>query len=107
MSVAEDLDKYPCPCPRQGPRYSRIARRDRREGLSRAEIAKSLDRSPNEIYRMLDRLVRRDYVRRTATDATCSLSVELPIRRSDPPPRHPGCAGAACSRATPNRPCIW
>ncbi len=33
--------------------------------LSQAEIAKSLNRSPNEIYRMLDRLVRRNYVRRT------------------------------------------
>ena len=29
------------------------------EGLSQAEIAKALNRSPNEIYRMLDRLVRR------------------------------------------------
>lgn len=38
------------------------------EGLSQAEIAKALDRSPNEIYRMLDRLVRRDYVRRTSAD---------------------------------------
>jgi len=37
-------------------------------GLSQAEIAKALDRSPNEIYRMLDRLVRRDYVRRTLED---------------------------------------
>ncbi|WIJ24846.1 IclR family transcriptional regulator [Devosia sp. RR2S18] len=37
-------------------------------GLSQAEIAKALDRSPNEIYRMLDRLVRRDYVRRTPED---------------------------------------
>lgn len=38
------------------------------EGLSQAEIAKSLDRTPNEIYRMLDRLVRRGYVRRTPED---------------------------------------
>lgn len=38
------------------------------DGLSQAEIAKSLQRSPNEIYRMLDRLVRRDYVRRTPED---------------------------------------
>ncbi len=36
--------------------------------LSQAEIAKSLNRSSNEIYRMLDRLVRRDYVRRTSED---------------------------------------
>ena len=38
------------------------------EGLSQAEIAKALGRTPNEIYRMLDRLVRRDYVRRTGGD---------------------------------------
>jgi len=35
---------------------------------SQAEIAKALDRSPSEIYRMLDRLVRRNYVRRTEQD---------------------------------------
>ena len=38
------------------------------EGLSQAEIAKALSRSPNEIYRMLDRLVRRGYIARTPTD---------------------------------------
>jgi DNA-binding IclR family transcriptional regulator len=38
------------------------------EGLSQAEIAKALDRTPNEIYRMLDRLVRRHYVARTSGD---------------------------------------
>jgi DNA-binding IclR family transcriptional regulator len=38
------------------------------EGLSQAEIAKALNRSPNEIYRMLDRLVRRGYITRTPTD---------------------------------------
>ena len=31
-------------------------------GLTQAEIAKRLGRSPNEFYRMLDRLVRRGYV---------------------------------------------
>jgi DNA-binding IclR family transcriptional regulator len=38
------------------------------EGLSQAEIAKALIRSPNEIYRMLDRLVRRGYIARTPAD---------------------------------------
>jgi DNA-binding IclR family transcriptional regulator len=38
------------------------------EGLSQAEIAKALIRSPNEIYRMLDRLVRRGYIARTPSD---------------------------------------
>ena len=38
------------------------------DSLSQAEIAKALDRSPNEIYRMLDRLVRRGFVRRNTED---------------------------------------
>jgi DNA-binding IclR family transcriptional regulator len=38
------------------------------ESLSQGEIAKALERTPNEIYRMLDRLVRRHYVARTAGD---------------------------------------
>lgn len=38
------------------------------DGVSQAEIAKALDRTPNEIYRMLDRLVRRNYVVRAPGD---------------------------------------
>jgi len=38
------------------------------EGLSQAEISKALNRTTNEIYRMLDRLVRRNYVARTNGD---------------------------------------
>lgn len=38
------------------------------EGLSQAEIAKALGRTPNEQYRMLERLVRRGYVARNAND---------------------------------------
>ena len=45
-------------------------------GLSQAEIAKALDRSPNEIYRMLDRLVRRGYVVRTESERY-ALSLKL------------------------------
>ena len=45
-------------------------------GLTQAEIAKALDRSPNEIYRMLDRLVRRGYVMRTAAERY-ELSLKL------------------------------
>jgi len=37
-------------------------------GLSQSEIAKALDRTANEIYRMLDRLVRRNYVARVEGD---------------------------------------
>ena len=37
-------------------------------GLTQAEIAKALGRTPNEHYRMLDRLVRRGYVTRNESD---------------------------------------
>lgn len=61
------------------------------EGLSQAQIAKALDRTPNEIYRMLDRLTRRQYVMRTNTDRY-ELTLKLftlvhqhaPIRRLVP-----------------------
>ena len=57
-------------------------------GLTQAEIAKKLDRSPNEFYRMLDRLVRRGYVTRIDGDRY-SLTLKLfglaqlhaPVRR--------------------------
>jgi DNA-binding IclR family transcriptional regulator len=46
------------------------------EGLTQAEIAKALERSPNEIYRMLDRLVRRGYVARMGAERY-ELSLKL------------------------------
>jgi len=67
MAIAEDLDKYRAPALDKGLDIIELLAATE-EGLSQAEIAKSLDRSPNEIYRMLDRLVRRDYVRRTSAD---------------------------------------
>lgn len=67
MNVAEDLDKYRAPALDKGLDILELLAATE-DGLSQAEIAKALDRSPNEIYRMLDRLVRRDYVRRTPAD---------------------------------------
>lgn len=37
-------------------------------GMTQAEMAKALGRTPNEFYRMLDRLVRRGYVSRSDGD---------------------------------------
>jgi DNA-binding IclR family transcriptional regulator len=86
LNAAEDLDKYRAPALDKGlDIIELLAGTD--EGLSQAEIAKALDRSPNEIYRMLDRLVRRDYVRRSADRYELTLKLfELahaapPIRR--------------------------
>ncbi|WP_157018134.1 IclR family transcriptional regulator [Mesorhizobium xinjiangense] len=57
-------------------------------GLTQAEIGKRLDRSPNEFYRMLDRLVRRGYVTRIDGDRyalTLKLfglaQLHVPVRR--------------------------
>jgi DNA-binding IclR family transcriptional regulator len=67
LSIADDADRYRAPALDKGlDILELLAETD--DGLSQAEIAKALDRSPNEIYRMLDRLVRRDYVRRTPGD---------------------------------------
>jgi DNA-binding IclR family transcriptional regulator len=47
------------------------------QGLTRAEIVKEMDRSANEIYRMLERLVARQYVMRSASGDRYALSLML------------------------------
>ncbi|MET3898742.1 DNA-binding IclR family transcriptional regulator [Devosia sp. UYZn731] len=67
MALDDDIERYRAPALDKGlDILELLAATD--DGLSQAEIAKALERSPNEIYRMLDRLVRRDYVRRTLED---------------------------------------
>ena len=61
MTDASDSDRYRAPALDKGlDILELLASVD--GGLTQAEIAKALDRSPNENYRMLDRLVRRGYV---------------------------------------------
>jgi DNA-binding IclR family transcriptional regulator len=67
MDAQDDLEKYRAPALDKGLDILELLA-GTEEGLSQAEIAKSLDRSANEIYRMLDRLVRREYVRRTSAE---------------------------------------
>jgi DNA-binding IclR family transcriptional regulator len=67
MSEIEEIDRYRAPALDKGlDILELLASID--GGLTQAEIAKSLGRSPNEIYRMLDRLVRRGYVARSDGD---------------------------------------
>ena len=67
MTNFDDLDRYRAPALDKGlDILELLARED--EGLSQAEIAKALGRTPNEHYRMLERLVRRGYVFRNASD---------------------------------------
>ncbi|MCZ4346964.1 IclR family transcriptional regulator [Devosia neptuniae] len=67
MATEDDGDRYRAPALDKGLDILELLA-GTADGLSQAEIAKALDRTPNEIYRMLDRLVRRDYVRRTPED---------------------------------------
>ena len=67
MSASEDLDRYRAPALDKGLDILELLAGEE-EGLSQAEIAKALGRTPNEQYRMLERLVRRGYVARNASD---------------------------------------
>ena len=61
MAIQDETSRYRAPALDKGlDIIELLAGTD--ESLSQAEIAKALGRSPNEIYRMLDRLVRRNYV---------------------------------------------
>jgi DNA-binding IclR family transcriptional regulator len=87
MAIVEDPDRYRAPALDKGlDILELLAAVD--EGLTQADIAKRLDRSPNEFYRMLDRLVKRGYVVRQDGDRY-ALTLKLfglahfhaPIRR--------------------------
>ena len=88
--LKEDAERYRAPALDKGLDILELLAATE-EGLSQAEIAKALDRTPNEIYRMLDRLTRRQYVMRTSADRY-ELTLKLftlvhqhaPIRRLVP-----------------------
>lgn len=50
---------------------------DHTHGLTQTQIAKSLGRSPNEIYRMLNALVRRNYIISPLSSERYQLSMKL------------------------------
>lgn len=50
---------------------------EQKDGLTRAEIMKALGRNASEIYRMLERLVARQYVMRSSAGDRYSLSLKL------------------------------
>ena len=90
VDVRDDAERYRAPALDKGLDILELLA-GTEEGLSQAEIAKALDRTPNEIYRMLDRLTRRQYVMRTSADRY-KLTLKLftlvhqhaPIRRLVP-----------------------
>ena len=56
------------------------------KGLTRAEIVKAMGRSPSEIYRMLERLVARNYVARSAEGDRYELTMKLFVLAHRHPP---------------------
>lgn len=55
-------------------------------GLTRSEIVRAMGRRPSEIYRMLERLVARGYVRRSAGGDRYALTMKLFLLGSAHPP---------------------
>lgn len=55
-------------------------------GMTRGEIVKAMGRGPSEIYRMLERLVARDYVSRSAEGDRYALTMKLFVLGSRHPP---------------------
>lgn len=55
-------------------------------GLTRGEIVKAMGRSPSEIYRMLERLVSRDYVSRSLEGDRYALSLKMFVLAHHQPP---------------------
>ena len=83
--MAEKDDKYRAPALEKGLDIIELLA-SHGEGLSQGEVAKALERSPSEIYRMLSTLVRRGYVIRSLSGDRYSLSLKMfSISQRHPP----------------------
>ncbi|WP_270728241.1 IclR family transcriptional regulator [Shimia sp. Alg240-R146] len=83
--MAEKDDKYRAPALEKGLDIIELLA-SHGEGLTQGELAKALERSPSEIYRMLSTLVRRDYVIRSLSGDRYSLSLKMfSISQRHPP----------------------
>lgn len=77
LSDAErDADRYRAPALDKGLDIIELLAAQK-DGLTRAEITKALGRNASEMYRMLERLVARQYVVRSAAGDRYSLSLKL------------------------------
>jgi DNA-binding IclR family transcriptional regulator len=71
-----DTDRYRAPALDKGLDILELLA-DQKDGLTRAEITKALGRNASEMYRMLERLVARQYVVRSPAGDRYSLSLKL------------------------------
>jgi DNA-binding IclR family transcriptional regulator len=76
VNVSDEISRYRAPALDKGLDILELLA-EHEEGQSQAEIAKALGRSPSELYRMFDTLVRRGYLRRVATDDRLILGLKL------------------------------
>lgn len=72
----DDSDRYRAPALDKGLDILELLA-EQRAGLTRAEITKALGRNASEIYRMLERLVARQYVIRSEGGDRYALSLKL------------------------------
>lgn len=72
----DDGDRYRAPALDKGLDILELLA-EQRGGLTRAEITKALSRNASEIYRMLERLVARQYVMRSEAGDRYALSLKL------------------------------
>ncbi|MCX8508209.1 MAG: IclR family transcriptional regulator [Rhodobacteraceae bacterium] len=82
---ADPADRYRAPALDKGLDILELLS-EQSDGLTRAEIVKSMGRSPSEIYRMLERLVARDYVVRSTGGDRYTLSMKMFVLANRHPP---------------------
>lgn len=88
MSAAADTspaDRYRAPALDKGLDILELLT-EQANGLTRGEIVKAMGRSPSEIYRMLERLVARDYVSRSPEGDRYTLSLKMFVLSQRHPP---------------------
>src|SRR6185503_8969688 len=75
MSAADEAERYRAPALDKGLDILELLS-EQKEGLTRAEIMKALGRNASEMYRMLERLVARQYVVRSPGGDRYTLSLK-------------------------------
>lgn len=85
MTKKENADRYRAPALDKGLDILELLARQP-GGLTRTEIVNAMGRSPSEVYRMIERLVAREYVRRSVEGDRYALSMKLFLLGSAYPP---------------------
>ena len=85
MAKMENTDRYRAPALDKGLDILELLAAEP-GGMTRSEIVKTMGRSPSEVYRMIERLVARQYVRRSERGDQYTLSMKLFLLGSMHPP---------------------